>query len=158
MLKKLLAITLLAVSHSLIASDDVACSTTKPQFQSKDIIALESPTYSWHGSSEFAVLLPDDGQWKRLGNKFWLWRKGYDPGDEPQPNIEIYGTSKEFQTPRLVSSHPTNGSGPNWSAMLVGLLFPHAGCWDVEVKYNNMSTIDFRLSVGESTDVQTPPN
>ena len=149
MLKNLPTTLLLAALNTLFSSDAIPCDATKPHFQSQDIVALDSPTHTWHGSSEFAVLLPDDGRWERLGDKFWLWRRGYNLSDEPKPNIMIYGTSKQYQTPQLLSSNPTSGAGPNWNAMLVGLLFPEAGCWEVEVKYNNVSSIDFRLGVGE---------
>ena len=73
--------------------------------------------------------LPADGRWKGMGpsrdfaDKFWVWRRGYDPRSENRP------------AERMHIDEATNAFGPGWSRMLAGMEFPSAGCWQVTANY-----------------------
>jgi hypothetical protein len=97
----------------------------------------------WYGNDALAVLLPSDGKWKGMGprhnygDKLWLWRRGYDAMSEIRPDLILEGVRLDGgdDSERVYIDHATSGFGEGWSAMLVGLEFPSAGCWEVSARY-----------------------
>ena len=99
-------------------------------------------TYGWYGSEALAVMLPANGRWKGMGpehnfrDKFWIWRRGYDPGAEPKPDLTISGVKLDSDTAETLKiDNATNAFGGGWTSMLVGMEYPSAGCWRVTVTY-----------------------
>ena len=91
------------------------------------------------------MLLPIDGKWigspqGRFGGKLWLWRRGYDATSELRPDLVIDGLKLDPGKPpeRLSINNATNGTGKDWEAMLVGLEFPSAGCWQLTATYTHV--------------------
>jgi hypothetical protein len=113
------------------------------------VFAVDLPApkgWAWHGSDALAVLLPADGVWKGMGrshnygDKFWMWRRGYDPRSEGTPDVVIEGVRLENpdSAQRFHLQGATNAFGQNWSRMLAGLTFPSVGCWQVTVTYRHL--------------------
>ncbi len=75
------------------------------------------------------------GPSESYGDKFWLWRRGYDAMSEPRPDLILEGVSLAGPLQHLRIDRATSGFGPGWSYMLVGLEFPAAGCWHVTATY-----------------------
>jgi hypothetical protein len=100
----------------------------------------------WYGSDALAVRLPSDGKWKGMGprhnygDKLWLWRRGYDVMAEIRPDLVLEGARLDGGDPaqRVYINHATSGYGEGWSAMLMGLEFPSAGCWEVTARYTHV--------------------
>lgn len=100
--------------------------------------------YFWHGSAVLWTGLPVDGVWRGLprhpegyGQKFFVWRVGYDPIAEPQPALTVRGERLDGDAPPLIAHVPaTHAFGADiHSAMLTGVTFPTAGCWEVTATY-----------------------
>ncbi len=100
--------------------------------------------YFWYGSDTLWTGLPDDGIWRGLphnddgyGQKLFVWRVGYDPTAEPQPRLAVSGRRLDSDASPLIGHVPTTHAfGPNiHSAMVTGITFPTAGCWEVTATY-----------------------
>ncbi len=100
--------------------------------------------YFWHGSDALWTGLPVDGVWRGLprnedgyGQKMMVWRVGYDPSAEPQPDLTVAGRRLDADAPPLTGHVPaTHAFGPDiHSAMLTGISFASTGCWEVSVTY-----------------------
>jgi hypothetical protein len=120
------------------------CPVTLPS--SSPVAVPKSPpnsSHAWFGSEALAVLIPRDGRWKGMGprhnfgDKFWIWRRGYEAKLEPQPALTFAGVKLDAgDEPERLRIDQANGAfGPGWSSMLVGMEFPSAGCWQVTAKY-----------------------
>lgn len=69
-------------------------------------------------------------------DKFWIWRRGYDPGVEARPDLLLSGVKLHDGMPqRLENRSATNAYGAGWSSMLTLMEFPSAGCWQVTATY-----------------------
>jgi hypothetical protein len=98
--------------------------------------------YGWFGSEALAVNIPVDGRWKGMGpehrfrDKFWIWRRGYDPDAERKPALTVSGVKLDGDAAETLQiDNATNAFGDGWSSMLVGMEFPSAGCWRITVTY-----------------------
>ena len=117
----------------------------------------------WYGSEALAVLIPADGRWTGMGeahhwrDKFWIWRRGYDPKSETRPALTLLlERLDDLENPQRASiENATNAFGNGWSSMLTMLQFPNAGCWKVTAKYTYIDILHeltFVLSVGALND------
>ncbi len=75
------------------------------------------------------------GPTESYGDKFWLWRRGYDAMSETRPDLVLEGVTLMGPLQHLRIDRATNAFGPGWSRMLIGLEFPAAGCWHLTVTY-----------------------
>lgn len=100
--------------------------------------------YFWHGSDALWTGLPNNGIWGELphnadgyGQKFFVWSVDYNPSAEPEPALTVGGRRLDADAPTLLAHIPaTHAFGPdNHSAMLTGITFPSAGCWEVTAIY-----------------------
>ena len=101
--------------------------------------------YFWYGSDALWTGLPLDGVWWGLpkqadggfGQKFFVWRVGYDPMQELQPALTVNGRRLDGGAPPLTGHVPaTHAFAPDiHSAMLTGINIPTAGCWEVTATY-----------------------
>ena len=135
------------VAIALTSSPCVAlgdCPVTLPSSSPVDVPASSSGgSFAWFGSEALAVRLPADGRWKGMGpsrnfaDKFWVWRRGYDPRSENRPALTFAGVKLNAGDPpeRMHIDEATNAFGPGWSRMLAGMEFPSAGCWQVTANY-----------------------
>ena len=110
----------------------------------------------WYGSEGLAVLLSAGGMWRGMGpahsyrDKLFWWRQGYDGSVEVAPKLQVAARRLDGQgsvstPPRATGAKHEDFGG--W-AMLVGLGFPTAGCWQVTGKYRS-ETLSFVVEVGE---------
>jgi|SRR6187399_2522864 hypothetical protein len=120
------------------------CPVTLPRSSPVEVPNSESgDSFAWFGSEALAVRLPADGRWKGMGpshnfgDKFWIWRRGYDAMSEPRPALTFAGVKLGGGNipERMQIDAATNAFGDGWSQMLVGMEFPSAGCWQVTAKY-----------------------
>jgi hypothetical protein len=118
--------------------------------------------YFWYGSDALWTGLPNDGVWQGLprhdegyGQKLFIWRVGYDPATEPEPALTISGRRLDGDAPPLAGHVPaTHAFGPDiHSAMLTGITFPTAGCWEVTAIYTpsagDSATLTFVVEIEE---------
>ena len=97
----------------------------------------------WFGSSDLWTAIPQDGIWSGLpensagfSQKVFWWRAGYDPGDEPEPDLVLTGRTLDSSLVTLLASQATQAEAPDiGSAMLVGVEFPAPGCWEISGRY-----------------------
>lgn len=98
-------------------------------------------SHAWYGSEELAAFIPASGKWYGMGpkhgyrDKFWWWAKGYDASLPPLAPLKLTvhrlsGLPYEFEM-----SSETGGYNDDWNAILIGLEFPTAGCWQVIGNY-----------------------
>jgi hypothetical protein len=133
-----------------------SCPVTLPGSSAVEVPGQPSDEYRiWYGSPELAVLLPSDGNWSGMGakhhyrDKLWWWRRGYDPYEEPAPDLVIEATRLDGDSPAVRLDKATNGYGEGWSAMLTALEFPASGCWQVNARYRQ-ALLTFVVRVGDS--------
>jgi len=118
--------------------------------------------YFWHGSDALWTGLPNDSIWRGLprnadgySQKFFVWRVGYDPAAEPQPPLTVSGRRLDGDAPSLTGHVPaTHAFGPDiHSAMVTGITFPTAGCWEVTATYTadegNSASLTFVVEIEE---------
>jgi hypothetical protein len=120
------------------------CPVTLPSSSPVEVPKSESGgTHAWFGSEALAVLIPKDGRWKgmgpsrKFGDKFWVWRRGYEAKSEIQPALTFTGVKLGggVEPERMQIDKATSAFGPGWNSMLVGMQFPSAGCWQVTARY-----------------------
>jgi len=97
----------------------------------------------WYGSNSLWVALPKDGVWSALpqdshgyGQKLPWWRDGYIWNEEPEPPLVVTGERLDGESP-LLDASSANGSYSDdmGSAMMMGMLIPTAGCWEITGDY-----------------------
>lgn len=99
--------------------------------------------YFWYGTESLWTALPQDGAWSALphdaegySQKVLWWHAGYSPTEEPEPKLLVTGRRLDAPAPTLIVSEPTNAMSEEiLSAMLVGVTFPTAGCWEITGRY-----------------------
>jgi hypothetical protein len=135
-----------------------SCPVTKP-FDPPFIppapyVANADPGMFWHGDKDLWTLLPVNGMWHALPyrenegyfNKLFLWKPGFDGRKEEQPDITVVVRPLDGHAPPVTSRYGTNAFiDPRW-AMLTGLTFPAAGCWEVTAS-NGGHKLTFVVSV-----------
>jgi hypothetical protein len=97
----------------------------------------------WYGDEKLAVLLKAGGRWRGMGpdrsyrDKLFWWRQGYDGTAEPTPKLIVTGRRLDGDAPALAIPGSTGANHPDFGgwAMLVGVEFPVAGCWQVTGEY-----------------------
>jgi hypothetical protein len=120
------------------------CPVTLPSSSPVDVPhGASGGSHAWYGSEALAVRIPVDGRWqgmgpgKHFGDKFWIWRRGFNAKTETAPALTFTGVKlNDGDNPqRMQIGRATNAFGPGWSSMLTGMAFPSAGCWQVTAKY-----------------------
>ena len=97
----------------------------------------------WHGSEHLWTSLPDNGTWAGLPlnpdgytQKIFWWSEFFSAADEPEPALVVFGERLDEDAPPLIVSKATNAFATDiGSAMLVGVDFPTAGCWEITGQY-----------------------
>ena len=109
----------------------------------------------WFGSSGLWTMLDRDGEvWAQgdlphdadgFSQKTFWWSAAWTPGAEPEPAITVAGTRLDGAGTFEVSGG-TNASADFGTAMLVGVVFPTAGCWQVTGRYRD-ATLSYVVSI-----------
>jgi hypothetical protein len=113
----------------------------------------QSGDWAWYGSDLLAALVPIDGKWIGMGperayrDKFWWWRRGFDARAEWQPDLVISAVRLDGPASHFELARVTTGYGDEWDAMLFGMEFPSAGCWEVRGTYNGVQELTVVLQV-----------
>jgi hypothetical protein len=97
----------------------------------------------WFGTEHLWTSLPEDGIWSDLPlnpdgytQKVFWWSRLFSFEDEPQPELVVFGKRLDGDAPPLIVSRATNAmAGDIGTAMLVGVDFPTAGCWEITGQY-----------------------
>lgn len=105
---------------------------------------FEPPTgYTWYGNDVLAVLITTNGRWVGMGperryrDKLWWWSDGYDFHVEGNADLVVTAKRLDAKAPPVRGLDPTVGYAEHWHgwAILTGLGFPAAGCWEVTGEY-----------------------
>ena len=108
----------------------------------------------WYGSNALWTQLPNDGVWRGLPrrenggyfNKLFLWQEGFDWRKEPQPDVIVVLRRLDAEMPLVSQRGGTNAIVGTSAAMLVGVVFPTEGCWEVTSSHEG-HTLTFVLSI-----------
>ncbi len=101
----------------------------------------------WHGKEALWTMLPKDGKWHDLpqsedgfGQKLVFWSLGYDYMEESNPTFILNARPLERVSETYQFEQATNMfNGDLGSAILVGVSFPYAGCWEITGSYRGES-------------------
>jgi hypothetical protein len=133
----------------------IECPVTLPRdWPVRDVPMGQSGDRAWYGSELLAALVPIDGKWIGMGperayrDKFWWWRRGFDARAEWQPDLVISAVRLDGPASHFELTRVTTGYDDEWDAMLVGMEFPSAGCWEVRATYNGVQELTVVLQVG----------
>lgn len=134
-----------------------ACAVTRPDppFAAPSPYPASAPDddAAWYGSPQLWTMLALEGAvWElpQLVEKTWWWSAAWDSGREPEPPITVSGT--RLDGPGTFTAGPgTNATSPDLGgeAMLVGVEFPSAGCWQVTAEYREATLSIVVLIVNE---------
>lgn len=96
----------------------------------------------WYGTAALWTALNENGIWTGLpqgdggyGQKVFWWAKDYSASDEPKPDLVVTGRRLDGEANPLTASEPTNAYGDFGEAMLVGVVIPAEGCWEIKGTY-----------------------
>ena len=142
------------------SSSSAGCPVTRPEppfVPPPPSLAVPPALYesAWFGSRELWTMIDRDGEvWAESGlprgpngltqKTFW-WSADWSPDAEPEPAITVTGARLDG-TGTLESSGGTNASADFGTAMLVGVEFPTAGCWQLTGRYRN-ATLSYVVSI-----------
>jgi hypothetical protein len=128
------------------------CPVSQPgdlSFVPPDPMPAEAPFADqfWHGSAQLWTMLPKSGLWQDLpqtddgySQKLWWWAPGYDFQEEPNPIFELLANPLGRFGAQYRFEQATNAnSGELGSAILLGVSFPYAGCWEITGNYGGES-------------------
>jgi hypothetical protein len=113
----------------------------EPKFIPPPPYSRYAPYGFWYGTDSLWTQTPGDGVWSGLPHNpegytqkvFW-WREGYSLGEESQ--LSVSGRRLDAPAPALIVSRATNAFAADiHSAMLVGVIFPTLGCWEISGRY-----------------------
>jgi hypothetical protein len=112
------------------------------------------PSQFWFGTERLWTALPTDGIWSALPRngagftqKLFWWNESSVPSEEPQPELSVPGERLDGDAPSLIASRASNArAGDIGSAMVAGVEFPAAGCWQVTGEYRG-TTVSFVMLV-----------
>jgi len=101
------------------------------------------PDIFWYGEEHLWTALQTNGVWEGLphdqhgyGQKIMWWSSLYTLKDELEPALVVFGKRLDAQAPPLEFDGATNASAKDiGDAMLTGVNFPTAGCWEVTGQY-----------------------
>ena len=93
----------------------------------------------WFGTDELWTSLPESGEWNGLpqssegySQKTFWWSEGYSAMDDPDPDLRVTGTRLDLPEIYLIAFRATHAMNTDiGSAMLVGVVLPSAGCWEI---------------------------
>jgi hypothetical protein len=135
-----------ASSNSL----QVTCPVTQPAdpvFDPPSPYGAPEQDSFWYGSPDLWTMLGTRGTWSDLPHddsgytqKVFWWRQGYDSTTEPEPSLTVSGKRLDGESPPLIASKATHGTHETLqSFMLVGVVAPTAGCWEITGQYGDYS-------------------
>jgi len=107
--------------------------------------AQPPPAYAgqfWYGTPALWTMLGSDGSWSALpkgaegySQKVFWWSAGYSASEIPEPELTVTGKRLDGEGGPLIPSRATNASADFGEAMLVGVVLPEPGCWEITGKY-----------------------
>lgn len=176
----LLLLCLLLASHmssaqsaSTQASEDVpeTCAVTT-QHQATPFVPPKPYSHEagdgsfWFGTDRLWTVLPIDGAWRGLGHyspndptfrqKLFMWRQGYDWRTEPRPNLKVVGRRLDAPAAPLLADRANNVTSEP-AAMVTGINFPTAGCWEITARYGDDAlTFVIWVTAGKVPSRSTP--
>ena len=107
----------------------------------------------WYGSNALWTLLPINGTWrlarsdKGFAQKVWWWREGYNNRTEQKPRLILTGRRLDGEAPSIAVAEATNAYEASLgSAMLIGVVIPTEGCWELTGHYGGR-TLSFVVLV-----------
>lgn len=129
------------------ATVPLAChpTTPDPEFSAPSPYPVRPPgSYgsSWFGTRALWTMLNSDGEaWKGLprdkvgySQKTFWWSADWDPAREPAPAITVSG--RQLDGPAtFTASEGTSATADFGTAMLVGIVLPSPGCWQLTGRY-----------------------
>jgi len=107
--------------------------------------AQPPPAYArqfWYGTPVLWTMLGADGSWSALpksvgghGQKVFWWSAGYRASEMPVPALTVTGRRLDGPSEPLLAAPATNASADFGEAMLVGVVLPEPGCWEITGTY-----------------------
>jgi hypothetical protein len=129
--KLLFHIALLSATLSSVCLADEGCPRT----------VGASELGGWYGSESFAASLPARGVWPTTapGNLIavkLIWRSaGFRPGMEANLDVTVKPLNGSQPTAVVVGNTNAHAESFGGWAMMTGLDFPNAGCWEITGRY-----------------------
>ena len=95
----------------------------------------------WYGSAALWTRLPNTGDFLLPGRvqKVFYWRPGFDGRVEQRPAMVVRLERLDAPSPRVEITNVTNAFFDGSWAMLVGVVAPSPGCWQVTAQYQDAS-------------------
>ena len=139
-----------SASPAAVATAPASCHLTRPvpAFTAPSPYpAIPPAAYgsSWFGGAALWTMLRPDGEtWHDLprdkvgySQKTFWWSTAWDPEREPAPAISV--TGRQLDGPATFTGDAgTNAFADFGTAMLVGVVLPAPGCWELTARYRGV--------------------
>ena len=86
------------------------------------------------------------GKGKFYRTKLQYWRKEYDRGTEPQPELVVTANRLDSEAPLVFAEHANVSFVGNTLALMTAINIPTIGCWEITGRYKGQ-TLSFVVSV-----------
>jgi hypothetical protein len=108
---------------------------------------LAPPGTVWYGTTELWKAINPHGEvWaSQSGRRMLWWSEGYSPADGRV--LTLTATHLDGASPTVETSGVAVGVPPYGDAMMVIILVPEQGCWQLEASYNGV-TLGYIVWVG----------
>jgi hypothetical protein len=140
----LISLLIVAGASAMSAGTSVAgCPVTEPSnppFIPPAIFAGVPQSDSfWYGTPALWTSLPNTGDLLLAGRmqKVFYWRTGFDGRIEQKPAIVVRLDRLDAPATPVEITNATNAHFDGTWAMLVGVVTPSAGCWQVTTRYRD---------------------
>jgi hypothetical protein len=133
----LLALLCAALSSACLAED------TCPRTVASASASGSAGADHWHGTESLAVRLPVDGVWPTTAPGHLIavkliWRSaGFKPGMESNLDVTVKPLNGARATAVVLGTTNANAESFGGWAMMTGIDFPNAGCWEITGRYRS---------------------
>jgi hypothetical protein len=146
--KTVVSMLLLAIAPSVAHGACLTTLTANPPFVPPAPYPTDASGGFWYGTDALWVRLPLHGDWTSAqhGEKLFIWSKGFSPRTAQQPYLIVTGKRLDGDAPAVAVAGGTTAF-VNAPAMLIGVSFPTAGCWELNA-FHDGHVLTFVVSVG----------
>ncbi len=126
-------------ANTLTAAACPVTAAPDPPFIPPAVFAgVPQPADFWYGTPTFWTRLPNSGDLLLPGRvqKVFYWRPGFDGRVEQTPALVVRLDRLDAPAAPVEIANATNASFDGTWAMLVAVVAPDAGCWQVTARYH----------------------
>ena len=145
----LFLLLLLTIASSSSLAECLTTLPPSPPFVPPAPYSTDASGGFWYGTDALWTRLSFQGDWSTagIGQKFFVWSRGYDWRTARQPELIVTGKRLDGDAPPIAVAGGTNARIGGMYAMLIGVRVPTSGCWELTA-YHDGHMLTFVVSIG----------